>query len=121
MPPRLSGFKQPPFPIAHGFCRSRIWAGLSWEVLLFLMALTKVTQEYAFGSWAGVAVPRWPYHVSGTLAETTGKAWALLGQLTETSARGVFSMAVLGELDFLQGGWLYPQSKHPKRTIVTMS
>lgn len=54
---------------------------------------------------------------SGTLTGLAG-GWAQLGQLRGTSAHGLFSMVVLGQLDFSHGGWLFPQSKHPKRTVT---
>lgn len=38
------------------------------EILLLLMALTRVTQEYSFGRWAGVEGPGPLRHMLGTLA-----------------------------------------------------
>lgn len=36
------------------FCERRIWVGFAWAILLFRVALTKVTQQRSAGRWAGL-------------------------------------------------------------------
>lgn len=76
-----------------------------------------VDQGHPLGSWAGVAGPRWRSTCQAPW-QSRLEVGAPLGRLTGTPARGISSTAVSGELDILHGGWLYLQSKHPKRTVT---
>ena len=116
----LSGLKQQLFFIAPGFCWFRIWVELTWENLLALWYPGQGHPGLLIWKMGCCGGPKMaaPHVGCMTPWQRWVEGWAQLGQLMGTSSHGLFSIAVSEQLNFLHGGWLYPQSKHPKGTVA---
>lgn len=84
------------------FHKLGIWAGLSWVILLFHMALTGVTQRYSAGNGGGWESPRWLHSQSWHLSGDSGReGWAQLGPFPSPYSLKVCMYSLW------QGGWTF--------------
>ena len=73
---RLNSRKPQPSDLSHRFCRSSIWAELSYEIILSLMSGAKIPPGHPAAEWTGLNKPR------GILCLEMDRKLCLAGLLT---------------------------------------